>query len=442
MAYLSYLMMIAGLAIVGYVLKQNYDIKKGTLGVYNNDNNDNISHQFASSTSPRMEAQDAANSIEFSSRISKINTNSLDSIQLALATAEGGFDRNGHNDMLASSMVAESVGKHIPIAEGDILLTPEYRRALMKDFANTHLGKIASFTHSISSDGKLIVSADAIGFLTSEYDPILMPGGLIAIVVKNEIEAELYKALQFESPIFIQNKDSEEVSRIDYDSIKKIVKSGNIDDLLVESNKYKELFENTKDELSNIRKELSDEKAKCLRLESQNVVLHDALSVSQNSYENIQKLYADYKTTNEVKSEAIVIKNPTESAQTFPVKTKVSEVTIETKSEGSVEPQIIPTVVPEIVPEVIVKAPPVNTENVRKLSSIITDVFAKAPIDSYLNTPSKWADMAICFVYIEENNAHVYVEKTMLSGILNGRAVILGKELYRRLHRLSTPIAR
>ena len=73
-------------------------------------------------------------------------------------------------------------------------LTREQRQALVKDFANTHLGKIAAFTHSIDRDGKLIVSADAIGFLASAYDPILLPGGLISIVVKNEIEESIYKS--------------------------------------------------------------------------------------------------------------------------------------------------------------------------------------------------------------------------------------------------------
>ena len=45
--------------------------------------------------------------------------------------------------------------------------TREQRQALAKDFANTHLGKIAAFIHSIDRDGKLIVSADAIDILAT-----------------------------------------------------------------------------------------------------------------------------------------------------------------------------------------------------------------------------------------------------------------------------------
>ena len=85
----------------------------------------------------------------------KISTNTLDPIWLVLATAEGGFGRNGHHDIIASAMVAKSIGNHIPKADGDIILTPEQRQSLARDFANTHLAKIASLTHSISKDGRM-----------------------------------------------------------------------------------------------------------------------------------------------------------------------------------------------------------------------------------------------------------------------------------------------
>lgn len=392
MAYISYFMMFAGLAVLAYVLKENYDQKKGTMGIKNNEN---ISQQFTAEINPRMAAVNAANSIEFSSRMEKISTNSLDPIQLALATAEGGFGRNGHHDIIASAMVAESIGSHIPKTEGDIVLTPEQRQSLARDFANTHLGKIASFTHSISKDGKLIVSADAIGFLSSEYDPILMPGGLVAIVVKNEIESELYRALLSESPIFIQNKDSGEVSRIDSDSIKKIVKSGNIDDLIVEADKQKKLSEDLKDELSNTRRQLDEKVAESLRLEVQITALKDALVLSQDSHKYIVQAHSNFKTFEEKETqdklpEAVI---------------EIEEVEVET-----LETQQVSAIV--------------NQENSTNLSNVIYDVIKKIAIDSYINIQEKWPKMGICFIYIEDGSAHIYIDKSVMLNIFNGHGVI------------------
>lgn len=392
MVYVSYFMMLVGLAVLAYVLKENYDQKKGTMGIKNDEN---ISQQYAPEINPRMAAVNAANSIELASRMEKISTNSLDPIQLALATAEGGFGRNGHHDIIASAMVAESIGNHIPKAEGDIVLTPEQRQSLARDFANTHLGKIASFTHSISKDGKLIVSADAIGFLSSEYDPILMPGGLVAIVVKNELESELYKALLSESPIFIQNKDSGEVSRIDPDSIKKIVKSGNIDDLIVEADRQKKLSENLKNELSDIRRQFDEKEAESLRLEVQIVALQDALMASQESYKYIVQTHSNLKIFEE---NGIPEKTPE-------VLVKIPEVVVK-------------------VPEVAEISAVVNEENKRNISNVIYDVIEKIAVDSYINTQEKWPKMGICFIYIEDGTAHIYIDKTVMLNIFNGHGVV------------------
>ncbi len=331
----------------------------------------------------RAIALEAANEIEFNSRFNKNKINALDSIQLSIASCEMPFRRTVEDDPIAQMMVSEALLKRAPHVDGAIVLTQQQRQSIAQTFANTHLGKIAQFAHSIDQDGKLIISADAVSFLTTEYDPILLPGGLVAIVVKNEIEPSLYRAFLAKAPLFLQNEKTGEVQRIQYDEIQKYVKSGSFDDFLQRIETLSESDQVLKNELKNLKNEYSKLKTEKEKLEEQNLTLFEALKEARKKRE-------------EEKVEPVVTSPNSANSSKKPIENIIYTDKIDKPQKASEEASDV------------IKDEPILPIN---LSDFLNTFISKMDTQAVINNRNLWKGMGIVFIYIDNSKIKIFLEK-------------------------------
>lgn len=394
---ISTLMLTAGIQIVIYLYKEQKKDRNNQKfdGAIMDSNNHSEGREF----NPRALAKNAADSIEFSSRMRQLSVNAEDSIKLSIAAMETGhsFGRNGDNDPFASMMIVDALSNNVPNVEGAFVLSREQRQALARDFANTHLGKIASFTHSIDIDGKMIISADAIGFLTSEYDPILLPGGLVSIVVKNEVEESIYKAILTGTPIYIQNETNREVSRIDISQIKTIVKNGNFDEVIGRNLQLEQEIKTLQKDVKTHQENNAQITIENSKLKDQNDILVKALQECQSQKNNSQK-----KEQIDVKPEEKRVKTEPAIARTLP------------QAVEKIPTQNEPTVV-------AVEAQAENQKTVVKFSSIVGNIIKKQDnLRLCINNQKEWGTLSIFYIFVERGMATIYFEKNLLKSMFSG----------------------
>lgn len=381
--------------------------------------------------SPRAEARSAAASLEYNARKELASLGIQDEAQMAIALADGGvgFGRNGSSDPVAVTMMMGAIDSNMPTVNEALRLTSEQRHAIAKDFANTHLGKIASFVHSIDRDGKLIVSADAISFLSMEYDPIFLPGGLVGIVVKDEIESSLFKSLLSGTPLYIQNEDTKEVARVDFEQLKKIVKVANIDELISNITTIKEQKEELESHIKRLQNE-SNKQVETIRVLQEDLKSAREIAAANSELVKAVKMMASSGLKNEeseprsemkpspaskeLKASSTAVSNGHNEVIAVDAEIDIMASEIE-QSKGTISNKKSSVKLDDSEANTI-SAPSNMSVKKTLVSDFIDGVFEDVNVwPAIINQPAKWKDYGIGLVYVDKGVARVYFDKKLVS---------------------------
>lgn len=139
-------------------------------------------------------------------------------------------------DPALSILMGHRLDKEEVMDSDDILLSDKHRAALMRDYENTFYQRLLPFVNSISKSGRLICSSQVIEFLARNYDPIVLPGGQVTVLIVNEITPFVALALESNRPVFLKDPESGVTRIVEASELAGVTEVGSLSDL-IESNK-------------------------------------------------------------------------------------------------------------------------------------------------------------------------------------------------------------
>jgi hypothetical protein len=111
---------------------------------------------------------------EVERRLKLLNEDFLEPIALSMHINTEKVFKPDYIDPIIEMMVKKGLMESAYMDDSMIAIGDELRKILMHKYGHTHMRNLIKFAHAIDENGKLVISADTVNFLTTEYDPVLL----------------------------------------------------------------------------------------------------------------------------------------------------------------------------------------------------------------------------------------------------------------------------
>lgn len=153
--------------------------------------------------------------------------------------------------------------------DGEIVFSDKDREHLMTLVKGTALETYVNYGIAVNKKGQLVIPLEAIDFVTRNYDPIIMPGGLIRVINMLSVEKQLELSWRFGKPLYYLSTETRKMERLSHEQVSALVASEEDVSLLSQIEQIKTERQRKSEQLVNMQQKESEYMTEIERLRSE-----------------------------------------------------------------------------------------------------------------------------------------------------------------------------